>query len=141
MHSMIQMERSNGLYTGDEIEAMATLTVRVAVTRPIPMNIFALAMRIETAYVVAQLTPLLASLTELRKDVAALSKRCDILLDRAQQTERRAEDLVQDTLPIWTDTYNLCGDARCDGTCLVCADGEYLGEEDVDEKYCRRGRR
>ncbi len=105
------------------------------------MGIFGLAMRIETAYFVAQLTPLLNSLHELRTDVSELVKRCDIIGERIERTQNRLEELMMDIQPVWNDTYNLCGDSACDGECMVCRDGEYLGEEEEYEKYCKRGRR
>ena len=105
------------------------------------MNIFALAMRLETAYVVAQLTPVVDSLRDLRTDISDLTKRCDILLERLEGLQNRALDLISDIQPVWNDAYNLCGDSECHGDCMICRDGEYLGEEDYEEKYCRRGRR
>jgi len=120
---------------------MATVTLRLSMTRPIPMGILALAMRIETAYFMAQLTPLLNSLHELRTDVSELVKRCDIIGERIERTQNRLEELMMDIQPVWNDAYNLCGDSACDGECMVCRDGEYLGEEEEYEKYCKRGRR
>jgi hypothetical protein len=120
---------------------MATCVVRVSATRPIPMRIFALAMRLETVQMVAEATPLLASLTQMREDVAALLKRYTLLEERIERTQNRILELVSDIQPVWDDAYNLCGDPACSGDCMVCRDGEYLGEEDYEEKYCRRGRR
>ena len=120
---------------------MATTTLRLSLTRPIPMNILALAMRIETAYFVAQLTPTLDSLHELRKDVSDILKRCDIITERIERTQNRLLELMSDIQPLWNDAYNLCGNATCEGDCMICRDGEYLGEQDYEEKYCKRGRR
>jgi hypothetical protein len=120
---------------------MAIVTARVSMTRPIPMRILALSMRLETTYFVAELTPVLEGLTQLRKDVSDLVQRCDILDERVERTRNRILELISDIQPVWNDAYNLCGDPECDGECMVCRDGEYLGEEDYEEKYCRRGRR
>lgn len=120
---------------------MATTTLRLSLTRPIPMRILALSMRIETIYFVAQLTPILASLKQLREDIADLTERCHIIDERIERAQNRVVELTSDIQPVWNDAYNLCGDSACDGDCMVCRDGEYLGEEDYEEKYCRRGRR
>jgi hypothetical protein len=120
---------------------MATVTLRLSMTRPIPFGIFGLAMRIETAYIVAQLTPLLDSFRELRTEVSDLTKRCEIIGERVERAQNRVEDLMLDIQPLWNDAYNLCGDSACQGDCMICRDGEYLGEEDYEEKYCRRGKR
>lgn len=120
---------------------MAIVTARVSLTRPIPMRILALSMRLETTYFVAEISPILASLTQLRDDVSDLMKRCTIIGERVEGLQHRVEDLLADIQPLWTDAYNLCGDPECDGDCMVCRDGEYIGEDDYEEKYCRRGRR
>ena len=105
------------------------------------MGILAMAMRIETAYVVSQLTPILSSLKQVHAEVCDLVERCEILDERVERTQNRVLELISDIQPVWTDAYNLCGDPGCDGTCMVCSDGEYLADDDPYEKYCRRGRR
>ena len=120
---------------------MATATLRLSMTQPIPLGILALAMQIETAYWMREFTPVITSLTVLQKDVSDLLKRYEIIAERIEYAQHRTDDLLSDIQPLLNDVYNICGDAECDGTCRVCCDGEYLGEEDVQEKYCRRGRR
>ena len=115
--------------------------MRVSLARPIPMRILAMAMRLETTYFITELAPVIASLGQLRDDIAELKKRCDIIGERVERAQNRVLELVSDIQPVWNDAYNLCGDPECDGDCMVCRDGEYLGEEDYEEKYCRRGRR
>lgn len=123
------------------IFSMATVNLRLSLTRPVPMGILALAMRLETIYFVKQLTPVIEELSGMRKDVSDLLKRCEILGERVERLQHRTEDLISDIQPLIADFYNLCGDPDCDGSCLVCCDGEYLGEEESYEKYCKRGRR
>ena len=120
---------------------MATTSVRLSLTRPVPFRILALSMQLETKYIHANLFPLITSIKDLRKEVSDLIERCEIIHERIQATEQKVADFKSDIQPVWNDAYNLCGDPACDGSCMVCADGEYLGEEDYEEKYCRRGRR
>lgn len=120
---------------------MATATLRLSLTRPVPMRILALAMRIETAYWMREFTPLIGELTDLQKEVSELVKRCQILAERVERCDNRVLDILEQIRPMINDIYNLCGDPDCDGSCMVCCDGEYLGEEESYEKYCRRGKR
>jgi len=120
---------------------MATATAIVSMTRPIPMRILAFAMRLETTHFFIELTPVLDSISHLRDDVSGLMKRYDILSERVERTQNRILELISDIQPVWNDTYNLCGDSACEGDCMVCRDGEYIEEDEYEEKYCRRGKR
>jgi hypothetical protein len=72
----------------------------------------------------------------------------DLLLDfekletNLKQLAEDLDDLKTDLTPVCDDAvYTLCGDRFCDGGCRICVQGEYAGEEEEVEKYCRRGRR
>lgn len=107
----------------------------------IPFCILPLVMQIETQAFVAEASVLLSALESLCTETEVLITQfnlIEIMVARAQTTVDR---MIADTQPVWDDSYNLCGDDTCDGSCMVCDGGEYLGEEDVDEKYCRRGKR
>lgn len=77
---------------------------------------------------------LLTEIKQIQETLSSLGLKVDKLLAEALE-------LQMDTSPLWDDSYNLCGDPRCDGGCRVCQDGEEDYEEDYTEKYCRRGKR
>jgi hypothetical protein len=116
-------------------------SLRLSLRCTIPIHILAMAMRIESQYFLSHVSPLVDSFEELHTEILALLDKYHNLCDQIGTAQTEVETLLSDTQPVWTDTYNLCGDATCDGMCTVCWDGEYLGEEHHVEKYCRRGRR
>lgn len=121
---------------------MAVADARVPSTcTHIPIGILAMAMRIETEAFVAETMELITLFQLAIEQVQALRNGMEELETKLNKSIDFVERLVKETEPVWDDNYNLCGDASCDGTCMVCQDGEYLGEDDVDEKYCRRGKR
>jgi hypothetical protein len=68
-------------------------------------------------------------------------EKMEVLQSKLDPLLQRAEELKNDTAPLWEDIYSLCGNPQCSGDCAVCLDGEEDYEEDYTEKYCRRGRR
>jgi hypothetical protein len=101
----------------------------------------ALAMRIETEDLRPQFETFMSDIETLREGLEPLLNQIEVMRDRFKLLMSQAEDLKADSMPIWTDDYNLCGDPNCEGDCRVCQEGEYDGEEEYTEKYCRRGRR
>jgi len=123
------------------IISMATAVASVPVGARVPFCILALAIRIETQAFAIDATDLVAAFEELQLGVRTLLDKYIEIETSIAKTHKAVDRFLEDIQPVWDDAYNLCGDASCDGTCMVCADGEYLGEEDYDEKYCRRGKR
>ncbi len=120
---------------------MATSVATLPVGARVPFCILALATKIETQSFVVEATDLVAALEQLQLEFESLRKRYADIEASVAKTHKLVDRFLEDIQPVWDDTYNLCGDPECDGTCMVCADGEYLGEEEYDEKYCRRGKR
>jgi hypothetical protein len=120
---------------------MATVDVRVKSTTPIPWTILPLVLRIETKELCPTIEALAIQCNDLLIEVSPLILQLESLHGKIDRLLERILVFQQELVPIWDDTYNLCGDPTCDGTCMVCEDGEYDGEDDVAEKYCRRGRR
>jgi hypothetical protein len=107
----------------------------------IPMDILPLVMRFETARVVPTIKSLLADLIALRLEVLTLCSELDALSDEIGRCQQTVDLLLEDTAPLWDDTYRLCGDPDCDGGCRVCLEEESFLDDEATEKYCRRGRR
>ena len=120
---------------------MSVALARVPANAVVPWTILSFVMRVETTELKLQLEELIRQFQKLRDELTPIVAQLETL-------EYKIEPLLEETLvfqanlvPLWDDTYNLCGDAQCDGSCHVCSDGEYLDEYDEGEKYCRRGRR
>ena len=107
----------------------------------IPLDILPLVMRFETARVAPLVKTLLADLVRLRLEVLTLCSELDALNEDIGRCQETVDLLLEDTAPLWDDTYRLCGDPDCDGGCRVCLQEEAFLEDDATEKYCRRGRR
>ncbi len=121
---------------------MAVADARVPNTQAqIPISILAMALRIETAFTSPRLQALSAEFETLREDLQSIRTELRMLQTNVERCLEDVETLRQDVTPIWNDDYNLCGDPTCEGDCRVCQEGEYDGEEEYVEKYCRRGRR
>lgn len=120
---------------------MSVATARVPANAHVPWTILSFVLRVESADLKPPLEDLIRQFARLRDELAPL-------VAQLQDLARKIEPLVEETLvfqanlvPLWDDSYNLCGRTRCKGTCAICLDGEYLDEVDDGEKYCRRGRR
>ncbi len=125
----------------EPILSMATAVATLPVGARVPFCILALATKIETQAFVVEATDLVAALERLREECRGLMDTYAEIEASIAKTSKAVDRFLEDIQPVWDDTYTLCGDPECDGTCLVCADGEYLGEEESDDKYCRRGKR
>jgi hypothetical protein len=104
-------------------------------------DILPLVMRFETARLGPGFKTLLADLIRLRLDVLGLCSELDSLAEDIDRCQRKVDLLIEDTTPLWDDTYRLCGDPECDGGCRVCIQEESFLDDEATEKYCRRGRR
>lgn len=120
---------------------MATAVATVPVGARVPFCILALAIRIETDAFILEATDLVAAIESLQLGFQSLKEKYNEIEVSIAKTHILVNRFLEDIQPVWDDAYNLCGDPACDGSCMICADGEYLGEEDHDEKYCRRGKR
>lgn len=120
---------------------MAVATVRVPLNAVVSWEILAMVVRIECDWMRPQLETLVTDLTTLHTDYITLHETLSDLSTKVDQLLATATELVKETEPLWDDTYNLCGDPACSGDCHVCQEGEYDGEDDYVEKYCRRGKR
>ena len=120
---------------------MAFATVRVPPDAFVPWEILGLAIRIECDAFRPHLETLCSDLTALCDATVALRETLTDLVTKADQLLIDSLHRHQDTAPLWDDTYTLCGDPPCPGDCRVGQEGEYDGEDDYVEKYCRRGRR
>lgn len=117
--------------------SMAVAVVRVRPNSVVSWILLHMVMRIESEELLPQLERLVSEFKTIDEETNTYVAALDSLL---AEIEPVLEDALQMESP-WEDTYTLCGDARCDGGCRVCQDGEEDYEEDTSEKYCRRGRR
>jgi hypothetical protein len=120
---------------------MAVATVRVPLNAKVSWEILDLVIRIEGESFIPQVETLRDALTALQEDLKPIQETLTDLATKVDQLLAEATELKEETTPLWDDSYNLCGDPRCDGGCRVCQDGEEDYEDDYTEKYCRRGRR
>lgn len=119
---------------------MSVATARVPTGARVPWTILSFVLRVESA----DLKP---PLEELIRQFARLHDDLPPLVAQLEDLHRKFDSLLEEILvfqsnlvPLWDDTYNLCGRKACRGTCAICLDGEYLDEVDEGEKYCRRRR-
>jgi hypothetical protein len=120
---------------------MAFATVRVPLEAKVSWEILEMALRIEGETIRPQLETLCTDLLALQDEYKQIQATLTDLATKVDQLLAEALELQEETAPLWDDSYNLCGDPRCKGDCRVCQEGEYDGEEDTTEKYCRRGKR
>lgn len=120
---------------------MSVACARVPATTPIPWPILSFVMRVESIDITLQMRELIRDLIRVRDDVQTLVAQLEDLEATSQRLLESTLVVSAEMTPLWDDSYSLCGDARCDGTCPVCVNGEYVDEVDEGEKYCRRGRR
>lgn len=120
---------------------MSFATIRVPLEAVIPWELLGLALRIEGETFIPQAEGLGVELTALREDIKQIQETLTDLATKVDQLLTKVEHLRQDLTSFCYDSYNLCGDPRCDGWCRVCQHGEEDYEDDYEEKYCRRGRR
>jgi hypothetical protein len=119
---------------------MAVALARVPAHVRVPWTILTFVLKVESSDLNPQLEDLIRQFQRLKDDLVPVR-------DQLEELERKGVPLLEEVLtfqanivPVWDDTYNLCGRASCAGNCAVCLDGEYLGEVDEGEKYCRRRR-
>lgn len=120
---------------------MAIVFARVPATAIVKWNILAMVMRTESEELTPELHRLVDELKILGEEVSTMVHEMEKLRGNIDPLLRKVEALKQDTMPLWDDSYNLCGDPKCYADCRVCQEGEEDYEEDYGEKYCRRGRR
>jgi hypothetical protein len=104
-------------------------------------NILVLVLRIEWETIGPELERIHEHLRMLHDDVVTALEKIETLQVKIEPLLQRVLELKNDTAPLWEDTYSLCGNPRCHGTCTVCQEGEEDYVDDYEEKYCRRGRR
>jgi hypothetical protein len=107
----------------------------------VPVDILPLVMEFETARFVPLVKTILADLIRLRLEVLGLCTELEDLSEQMARCQSDVDLLIEETTPLWDDTYRLCGDPDCDGGCRVCQEEEAFLEDEATEKYCRRGRR
>jgi hypothetical protein len=120
---------------------MAVVVAKVPENAIVGWNILLMVLRIDWETIKPELERIQEQARILCEEVAATVEKMETLQLKLDPLLQRAEELKNDTAPLWEDNYNLCGDPRCAGDCTVCLQGEEDYEEDYDEKYCRRGRR
>jgi hypothetical protein len=120
---------------------MAVATARVIPGVPIPWDLLGLVIRSDGDWIQTQTEALLRDLTRLRTETSTLHETLTDLATKVDHLLAAVTELVEDTRPLWDDSYTLCGNPSCAGDCRVCQEGEYDGEEEVVEKYCARRRR
>jgi len=121
---------------------MACVDVRVRKdVVEVPLDILPLVMEFETARFVPAVKTLLTELVALRLEVLTLCADLEDLSERIARCQSDVDLLIEDTTPLWDDSYRLCGDPDCDGGCRVCEEEEAFLDDDATEKYCHRGRR
>jgi hypothetical protein len=120
---------------------MAFAAVRVPFDARVSWEILDMVIRVEGETFRPQVEQLCADIKALREDYKQIQDTLTDLATKVDQLLAEALELKEETAPLWDDSYNLCGDPRCDGDCRVCQEGEYDGEEEYTEKYCRRGKR
>lgn len=120
---------------------MSFAVARVPLDAKVTWEILDMVLRIEGETFRPQAEALCANLTALHDEIKLIQKTLSDLATKVEQLLSEATELKEETAPLWDDSYNLCGNPRCDGGCRVCQDGEEDYEDDYTEKYCRRGRR
>jgi hypothetical protein len=107
----------------------------------VPIDVLPLVMEFETARFVPGVKTILTELISLRLEVIGLCTELEDLQERMERCQNDVDLLIEETTPLWDDTYRLCGDPDCDGGCRVCQEEEAFLDDDATEKYCHRGRR
>lgn len=120
---------------------MSVALARVPATACVPWTILSFVMKLEKDELKPQLEDLIRQFERLRDELVPLVLQLQELLQKMEPLLEETLTFQANLVPLWDDTYNLCGRASCNGTCHICLDGEYMDEVDEGEKYCRRGRR
>lgn len=120
---------------------MAFATIRVPLEAKVSWEILDLVIRIEGETFIPKLETLCADLKALEEDLKPIQETLTDLATKVDQLLAKVLELKEETTPLWDDSYNLCGDPRCEGDCRICQEGEEDYEDDYTEKYCRRGKR
>ena len=123
------------------ILSMAVAVARIPATARVNWIILHMVMRLESEDINPELEHIARVAESFCGDTSCVLTAIEELLEDLTYLLTKTETLKADTTPVWEDTYNLCGDPRCDGECRICQEGEYDGDEWESEKYCRRGRR
>jgi hypothetical protein len=120
---------------------MAFAVARVPLDAKVSWEILDMVLRIEGETFNPEAESLCAQLKTLHEEITEIQQTLSDLATKVDHLLAVALELKLDTTPVWDDSYNLCGNPRCDGGCRVCQEGEEDYEDDYTEKYCRRGKR
>jgi hypothetical protein len=114
---------------------------RVPENAKVNWNILVMVLRIEWESIKPELERIAEDLRVLHEETLSMIRSMEDIQAKLDPIFERTMELKNDVTPLWEDTYNLCGNSRCQGDCTICLDGEEDYEEDYTEKYCRRGKR
>lgn len=120
---------------------MAVAVARVPASAVVSWIILHVVMRSESEEVIPELERLTTEIRALCDTTTEVLQHMESLFLKLPPLLAEVENLQKDLVPVWDDSYNLCGNPECFGDCRVCQEGEEDYEEDYTEKYCRRGRR
>lgn len=121
--------------------AIPVAFARVPENAKVSWNILLMVLRIEWQTIQPELERIHKHIQTLHEETTAILEKLEDIHAKIEPLLQQTLELKKETAPLWEDTYNLCGNSRCSGNCVVCLDGEEDYEEDYTEKYCRRGRR
>jgi hypothetical protein len=121
--------------------AIPVAFARVPENAKVNWNILLMVLRIEWQTIKPELDRLCETMRVLHEETEEIVGKLEDLHTKIEPLLQQSLELKNETAPLWEDTYNLCGNSRCSGNCVVCLDGEEDYEDDYEEKYCRRGRR
>ncbi len=117
------------------------VSVRVVANVAVSWVILAMAMQIESENMRPELEKITETMRTLGEEIPYLIQEIEKMRKKIHLLLEETENLKAESLPVWADEYNLCGDPECYGDCRICQEGEYDGEEYYTEKYCHRGKR
>jgi hypothetical protein len=121
--------------------SMAVTTAKVRENVSISWTILPLVMRLEREELVPLLEALILQAKSIAEEIVETQRIAEELIEPMKRILLEAEEVSKEVMPIWDDSYNLCGNPSCEGDCRVCQEGEEDYEDSYTEKYCKRGRR
>lgn len=112
---------------------MSIAVARVPAHAHVPWTILTFVLKVETPDLVPPLETLAHDFQRLRDELVPLIAELDRLVVEIASLWEETQAFQTLLVPLWDDTYSLCGRASCPGTCVLCREGE-------GETYCRRRR-